>query len=249
MRQLQTRHFSLFGILRDYCPLLTRRQIERFWTLPTNKTNEQLLRLVSEKYLRRRYRADTFGHFQAPAYYLGELGWQMAGKPPDEYKGYRRQIENMAERRLDHLLAVYDVILKFLKESRVRRFIRSEDQLWLETIDFGNIPDAWIQFAGGEAFIEVDLATERPIVLERKFDNYVRFHNSGQYGRIFPDGAFKVLVLTTSEERIESLQTRAKSDDIWFCTLDEFLREPLDHAHWFARRGFYALSVAGQKEV
>ena len=39
------------------------------------------------------------------------------------------------------------------------------------------------------------------------------------------------------------------SDDIWYATMDEFLREKLNHRHWFALLGFYALPVAPQKEV
>ncbi len=249
MRQLQARHILLFRIFRDHCPFLTRRQIERIWTLPTNTTNKDLLWLWSEKYLRRRYRADTFGHFQTPVYYLGELGWQVAGKPTEQYKAYRLQIEQRSEHRLDHTLMIYDVILKFLLESTVKRVIPSEDKFWQEAIDFGNIPDAWIQYAGGAAFIEVDRGTERPIVLERKFEKYVAFKESGRYSRLFPDCAFKVLVFTTTEERIESLEQRTRSDDIWFCVMGEFLREPLDHEHWFAQLGFYALFPDPQKNV
>jgi hypothetical protein len=60
---------------------------------------------------------------------------------------------------------------------------------------------------------------------------------------------FKVLFFTTSEERIESLEQRTSSDDIWFCTLGEFLKETLDHQHWFAVNGFYALSLSPKKAM
>ena len=249
MRQLRARHVLLFRSLRDHCSFLTRKQIERIWTLPTNATNKDLLWLASEKYLRRRYRADTFGHFQTPVYYLGELGWQAVGKPADEYKSYRAQVEQRSEHRLDHTLSVYDVILKFNLESTVKRIIHSEAKLWQETIDFGIVPDAWIQFRGGEAFIAVDRDTERPIVLERKFDKYVAFNESGGYSQLFPDCAFRVLVFTTTEERIQSLEQRTRSDDVWFCVMEEFVQEKLSHQHWFAQNGFYALPVAQEKEV
>jgi len=121
--------------------------------------------------------------------------------------------------------------------------------LWQEAIDFGNLPDGWIQFNNGGAFIEVDRDTERPIVLSRKFEKYIAFKESGGYRNVFPDCAFKVLVFTTTEERIESLQQITTSDEIWLSTMEEFLREQLNHAHWFALRGFYALSVIPQKEV
>ncbi len=249
MRQLQTRHISLFRILRDHCLFLTRRQIERVFTLPTNSTNKELVWLLAEKYLGRRYRADTFGHFQTPVYYLGTLGWHIVGNPMDDYKEYRLRIQRRAEHQMDHRLSIYDVFLKFILDGEVKRIIDSEDSLWQEAINFGNIPDGWIQFNNGAAFIEVDRDTERPIVLRNKFEKYIKFEGSGGYRALFPECAFKVLVFTTTEERIESLEQITTSDDIWFCTMGEFLREQLNHAHWFALRGFYALSAVPKKEV
>src|SRR6266446_3243133 len=242
MRQLQQRHFSLFRTLLDHCSFLTRRQIERIWTLPTSTTNKELLWLLSEKYLRRRRRGDTFGHFQTPVYYLGELGWQTIGQASDGYRRYRVQIERRAERGLEHTLGIYDVILKFLSGTPVKRISGSEDKLWQESIGLAIIPDTWIQFAGGEAFIEVDRATERPSVVKKKLDKYIAFKDSGHYNTLFPGCGFDVLFFTTTEMRIESLERTTPSDDIWFCAMEEFLREPLDHAHWFASYGFYALS-------
>jgi len=170
MRQLQTRHILLFRILRDHCPFLTRRQIERVLTLSRVSTTKTMLWMIAEQYLNRRYRADTFAHFQTPVYYLGKRGWHTVGKSLDAYKDYRMQIEQRSERTFQHTLSVHDVILKFVLEAEVKRIVSSEDKLWQEAIDFGNIPDAWIQFDGGEAFVEVDLGTERPIVLREKLD-------------------------------------------------------------------------------
>ena len=249
MRQLQERHFALFRTLAEHCSFLTRRQIERLWTLPTNTTNKELLRLVSEKYLRRRYRGNNFSHFQTPVYYLGELGWQMIGRPSDAYRQYRLQIERRAERGLEHALGIHDVMLKFLSGTPVKHIIGSEDKLWQETIDLGIIPDAWIQFAGGEVFIEVDRGTERSSVVMKKLDKYVAFKNSGRYKALFPGCGFKVLFFTTTEMRIESLEQVTTSDDIWYCTMEEFLREPLNHEHWFALYGFYALSDLRKEKV
>jgi hypothetical protein len=205
--------------------------------------------MLAEQYVNRRYRADTFAHFQTPVYYLGKRGWHTVGKPVKAYSGYRLQIEQSSERAFEHTLLVYDVILKFLLESEVNRIVPSEDKLWQEAIDFGNIPDAWIQYTGGEVFIEVDRGTEHLPVLKRKLANYVAFQESGRYERLFPGCMFKVLVLTTTEERIASLEDLSCSKDIWFCTMEEFVRESLYHEHWFAQSGFYALFPNKQKEV
>jgi hypothetical protein len=246
--QLQPQHILLFRVLRDHCPFLTGYQIQRVLTRPKSSTNKHLGWLVSQSYLRRRYRADTFAHAQTPIYFLGPEGWRVAGKPVDDYKAYRLQIERRSEQSLPHALALHHVLLKFLLESKVKRLVSSEDVVWQERLDLGIIPDAWLQFSG-EAFIEVDLATERPDVLAKKFARYLAFNESGGYGTLFPNCVFKVLVFTTTEQRIESLQRVTNSDSIWFCVTEEFLREKLDHRHWFARLGFYALPSARQKEM
>jgi hypothetical protein len=113
--------------------------------------------MLSEQYLNRRYRADSFAHFQTPVYYLGRRGWHVVGKPMSEYRTYRLQIEQRSERTFNHTLSLYDVIVKFVLESEVRQIILYDDRVWEESIDFGNIPDAWIKFRGGETFVEVDL--------------------------------------------------------------------------------------------
>ena len=249
MRQLQTRHILLFRILRDSCSFLTRSQIQRILTLSRISTTKTLSWMLSEEYLYRRYRADTFAHYQTPVYCLGKRGWHIVGKPMSEYRDYRLQIEQRSERTFVHTLILFDVILKFTLESEVQRMILSEDRLWQESIDFGNVPDAWIQFRGGEAFIEIDRGTEHERVLKKKFDNYIAFKESGRYERLFPGCSFKVLVFTTSEERIEALERVVSTDDIWLCTLEEFLQEELTHHHWFALQGFYALSVAPKEKM
>ena len=228
---------------------LTRSQIERVLTLVTRTANRHLDWLVSEQYLCRRFRVDSFTHFQTPVYYLGRAGWNAAGRLTEDYKGYERAVAARKERGMRHLLSVYDVCLKFILNSRVRRIISADDGTWQQHITFGNVPDCWIQFDGSEAFIEVDLGTESPRVVERKFQNYIEFQQSGRYGSAFPGCDFRILFITTTAERIGSLQTIAASDSIWFCTMEEFLREELNHTHWFALRGFYALPAVTRKEM
>jgi Replication-relaxation len=218
-------------------------------TLGTRTANRHLDWLVAEQYLSRRYRVDTFTHFQTPVYYLGRAGWSAAGCLIDAYKAYEHDIAARKERSMRHLLSVYDVCLKFVLNSTVKRILSADDRTWQENITFGNLPDCWIQFNGGEAFVEVDLGTESLRVVERKFKNYIRFKESGSYASAFPDCDFRILFITTTEERIQSLQQIVTSDDIWFSTMEEFVREKLDDAHWFSLRGFYALSAVSKKEV
>ncbi len=86
--------------------------------------------MLTEQYLNRRYRADTFAHFQTPVYFLGKRGWHTVGKPMNAYNDHRLQIEQRSERTFQHTLSVHDVILKFVLESEVKRIVSSEDKLW-----------------------------------------------------------------------------------------------------------------------
>jgi len=249
MRQLQSRHILLFRTLRDHCSFLTRHQIQRILTLSRISTTKAVSWMLSEQYLNRRYRADTFANFQMPVYFLGKRGWHVVGKPLTEYPSYRLRIEQTPERTFQHTLALNSAILKFLLESEVKRIIPSEGRLWQDTIEFGNIPDAWVQFAGGEVFIEIDLGTEHAPIMKRKFDNYVAFKESGRFETTFPGCTFRVLVLATSEARIEELEQVASTDDIWFCTMKEFLKEKLNHEHWFSITGFHVLHAIRTKKM
>jgi len=246
---LQKNEITLFRLLRDQFLFLTRGQIQRILTLETRWLNLRLKHLLSKGYLGRRYRLDKFEHFQSPLYYLGKRGCELAGMNLEEIASYTENARSYAERAIPHLLAIYDVLLKFLLESNVRRNIGSEDEIWRELINFGNKPDAWIQYAGGEVFVEIDLDTEHRGVVEKKILQYANFKTSGGYTSSFPDCDFKVLFITTTEEHIESLQSITRSDDIWFCTMAEFLKESLGHQHWFALHGFYALPLTRKKEM
>jgi len=249
MRSLQAQHIVLLRVLNDHCLFLTRHQIERILTRAKRGSNKELAWLVSEGYLERRYRLDSFRHFQFPLYHLGPVGWRMARTTQDGYKQYQREIAERSRGPLEHLLSVSDVLIKFILEAKVTRIIGGEDKFWQETVGLGNIPDAWIQFNGSAAFIEVDRGTESPEVVMKKIANYIRCQRSGSYQMMFPYTAFKVLFITTTEERIEAFERQTTSDDIWYATMDEFLREKLNHRHWFARLGFYALPVAPKEAV
>jgi len=223
--------------------------MQRILTLETRWLNLRLQKLVSKGYLNRRYRLDKFEHFQSPLYYLGKRGCELAGMNTDEITAYAEKIRSYAERSIPHLLGTYSVLLKFTLESNVQRIIGSEDNIWRELINFGNKPDAWVQYGGGEVFIEVDLDNEHQSAIKSKLLRYSTFRDAGGYRSAFPDCEFRLLFITATEERIGWLQTVTRSDDVWFCTMDEFLKEPLEHRHWFALQGFYALPVTRKKEV
>jgi len=112
MKRLQKRHIALFGVLRDHFLFLTRRQIERFLTLPTSSTNRELSWLVSEGYLDRKYYADT--SVTCRPRFISWANW--AGRSWATYRASTRNIglgSNRDQAVSSHTLAVYDVFVKF----------------------------------------------------------------------------------------------------------------------------------------
>jgi hypothetical protein len=70
-------------------------------------------------------------------------------------------------------------------------------------------------------FLEVDLGTEPIRTLQDKTLNYVQLAVSGEYSRLFAKPQFRVLVLTTTEKRMQSIRSAVLqiTDKIfWFST-------------------------------
>ena len=89
------------------------------------------------------------------------------------------------------------------------------------------IPDGYFEARTPEkvmcAFLEVDLGNESLSVWRKKVESYIQFAVSGSFEKQFGQPQFRVLVVTNTERRMQSLQvaTRALTDKIfWFSTLD-----------------------------
>jgi len=85
MRQLQP-SYSAFSHPSRPLLFLTRRQIERVLTLPTNTTNKGVVVAAGGEYWYGGTVRIRSGIFQTPLYYLGALGWHVVGNPMDDYK-------------------------------------------------------------------------------------------------------------------------------------------------------------------
>jgi hypothetical protein len=89
------------------------------------------------------------------------------------------------------------------------------------------IPDGYFEIVSAQGtrstFVEVDLGTEAAPVLARKASLYLQLATSGEFAKLFSRSQFRVLVVTTSERRLNSLRSAvAKLTDkiFWFGTLD-----------------------------
>ena len=89
------------------------------------------------------------------------------------------------------------------------------------------IPDGYFELgsAGGfrAVFVEVDLGTEAVPVLAKKASLYLQLAASGEFSQIFGRSQFRVLLITTSERRLQNIRAAiAKMTDkiFWLGTLD-----------------------------
>lgn len=250
--KLSATEMRLIRILRDEVLFVSRPQVEMLLDANSRRANERLSRLVEERILRRRVRLDTYDHFRFPIYYLGLEGCKMIGMSKKDMEKYMARIRKYSDRSVGHLLEVYDVFIKFSLESKVTEWVWHEDDKWF-SIELGLYPDGVVKFERDRkkycAFIEVDRDTENVPVLKEKFDKYRYFNDSGAFKRLFGQCIFRVLVITTTEERIGRMEEQNRSADIWFATRQDFMRDPLWARHWFAKEDFYSLEFSPLPEA
>jgi hypothetical protein len=106
------------------------------------------------------------------------------------------------------------------------------------------IPDAYFEIHSIESvrpmFLEVDLGTEGLTVWNKKIEQYVRFAASGEFARLFHSNRFSVLVVATTEGRLQSLRAciRKITAKLFYLTMFEKIKEHgFWHSVWFRPEG------------
>ncbi len=106
------------------------------------------------------------------------------------------------------------------------------------------IPDGYFEIGSQQGFrpvfLEVDLGTEAVPVIAKKASLYLQLASSGEFSQAFGRSQFRVLVITTSERRLQNLRaTIAKLTDkiFWFATLDTVSPESFWSAAWLRPSG------------
>jgi hypothetical protein len=112
-------------------------------------------------------------------------------------------------------------------------------QTFDEPIAAALIPDGYAELRTPRevlaSFIEVDLGTERTSVWDQKVRNYLAFAVSGQYRERFGPDRFRVLVVASSDRRMDSLRkaTASVTEKIfWFANLDSVKRMGMFASIW-----------------
>jgi len=101
------------------------------------------------------------------------------------------------------------------------------------------IPDGYFEIGSQQGFrpmfVEVDLGTESTPALAKKASLYVQLATSGEFSQIFGRSQFRVLVITTSERRLENLRSpigKLTDKIFWFATLDAVSPEKFWTVSW-----------------
>jgi Replication-relaxation len=209
----------------------------------TTRANARLLALRKAGLLRRYFQPTTAGGMRA-LYALSLSGAQLLGL---QYRGPRRKQNEVlvADFFVAHQLAVNEIYCT-LKYRPIpvpeARFVRWAS--FSKPIDSGRslIPDGYVEILAGKpiaAFLEIDLGHEGQKVWKAKIETYLRYAVSGQFQREFREPRFRVLVITNSERRAESIRALAGSlteKVFWFSTFSLINRDGFWSSVWVRPR-------------
>jgi hypothetical protein len=206
----------------------------------TTRVNARLLKLTRAGLLGRVF-LDGPGFSKRAYYFL----------PAD--RTIRRMAENQERRRfgtapgLLHQLLLSEVLVQSRKDARGlstdwRRFsepLSRQVQL---------IPDAYGEICGTAAFIEADRGTETRKVWDRKVELYLELARSGQFGALFHQPRFRVLVITEEPNRARFLSAHVgtrTSHLFWFSDIDTIKHEGFFQPIWLRPGGREKVSFVG----
>jgi hypothetical protein len=105
-------------------------------------------------------------------------------------------------------------------------------------------PDGYFELVSQQMtrpmFLEVDRGTEALPIWQKKTASYVQLALSGEFQKRFRNPQFRVLVVATSDRRINNIRaTVAKSTDkiFWFSTFENINRDGLFSSVWLRPTG------------
>jgi hypothetical protein len=244
---LTARDMEVILAVRDF-RVLRRDQIQRLYFPSQNTANYRLQRLYQHGYVERRWRPVEFGEGTGQALYLlGRRAIQLlAQDATDAGRLTRRRGASHTLRSpfLQHTLAVNDVRVAFsLCAQRegygIKKWV-TEDGLKGASEDICSdttsgtshqgamIADAYFVMQLGDRrahfLLEVDRATETSRRWARRVGAYLAYTASGEYTRRFGTTSLRILVVTTTSQRLENLKRATEqagaSSLFWFTTLE-----------------------------
>lgn len=216
----------------------------------TTRANTRLLGLTRAGLLRSFFFGTIPGGRKA-MYTLSRPGRDLIGAPTGGIRRKSRQTV-VGDLFVEHQMRINEIYaaLKFGRLPHgiaLRRWLSFSGPI---SPDTALVPDSYFEIErSGVAqamFLEVDLGTEALRVWRRKTAEYLKLAVSGQFTRTFSQPRFRVLVLTTSDRRLENIRTtvRRSTDKIfWFSTFPSINRDGLWSPVWLRPAGDQKFSL------
>jgi Replication-relaxation len=210
----------------------------------TTRANSRLLALTNAGLLRRFF-LGTSGGGQKALYALSAEGARIVDVP---YRGPRRGRDEVlvADLFVTHQLSINEIYCT-LKHRAVPNanlhFVR-----WISFFEslhqgFSLIPDGYAEIATPSgtvaAFLEVDLGSEGRRVWKEKVKEYLRYALSGLFESQFGGQRFRLLVIVTSERRLQSIRSvvaQATEKIFWLTTIESIRRDGFWSPIWLRPR-------------
>jgi hypothetical protein len=229
------------GVMR----VIDRDQAQIVGDFPsTRRANRRLLTLVRGGLLRRIFIPNSvFG--EKALYTLSSKGAAMVGS---RLSGLPlRQSRFGASPFLLHRLAVNEIYLTVKyrglprPDMRLARWIAFRETL---TQSIPLTPDGYFELTTDGVtrpiFLEADLGTESMPVWQKKIQLYLQMALSGSFVRLFRQSQFRVLVIATTERRLQHIRSViAKSTDkvFWISTFDQISQQGFWSPIWLRPSG------------
>jgi hypothetical protein len=256
---LTDRDIEIIKAVND-CRALLTRQIETLFGMSRSKAQSRLSRLYHNEYLERRFLSVVKG---GPAsspivYTVGKRGADVLIRhynlaPSAIYSAPK----DLSWEFLEHLLEINHIRIAVTNACRINGFTL---ELWLDEYSFRAAPeyvsirntkgryqdkpvypDAYfrLRVPQGQAhfFLEHDRGTEPRSKFKPQIEVYEAYTRSGQYEARFHTKSLRILVVTTSTQRLHNLREvtiQAGGDrKYWFTTFDQITAQSiLTQAIW-----------------
>ena len=209
------------------------------------RANDRLLALTRAGTLRRFFLGTT-GSGKKAVYGLSKKGAESVDVPN---RGPRRKRDETlaSDAFVQHQLAVNQAYC-WLKYRHIpidgTRFIRWLPFFAPPATGIALIPDGYFEIATNSdvmsSFLEVDLGNEGLNIWKAKVQAYLQIAMSGEFERRFHQPRFRVLVLTNSERRLQSIRKFVATITerlFWFATFESVHVSGLWSPVWFRPKG------------
>jgi hypothetical protein len=174
----------------------------------TTRANARLLALTRAGFLKRIF-VGSIGCGRKAVYAMTPKSTALVGTtiPP---LSLRQGLALAGNPKLEHQMRINFVFITVFYRPTPFRSTRWRYFLEPLTASIPLIPDGYFEIESvdgiSSSFLEIDLGTEPLKVWEGKARHYVQLAISGEYSRIFRRKQFRVLVLTTTEKRMQSIR-------------------------------------------